>query len=91
MADEFIKGLGIFTGAGLGWLTLASWYRVSSFEATDQLIAPLQIEGELTMFDQVGVLLMDALLWFALLGAFTFWVAIPVGREIIRSVSNRLE
>jgi hypothetical protein len=91
MADEFIKGLGIFTGAGLGWLTLASWYRVSSFEATDQLIAPLQIEGELTMFDQIGVLLMDALLWFALLGAFTFWVVIPVGREILRSVSNRLE
>ena len=91
MADEFIKGLGIFTGAGLGWLTLASWYRVSSFEATDQLIAPLQIEGELTMFDQIGVLLMDALLWFALLGAVTFWVVIPVGREILRSVSNRLE
>jgi hypothetical protein len=43
------------------------------------------------MFDQIGVLLMDALLWFALLGAFTFWVVIPVGREILRSVSNRLE
>jgi hypothetical protein len=45
----------------------------------------------MTLYDQVGVLLMDALLWFALLGAFTFWVAIPVGREVLRTVEDRLE
>ena len=40
MADEFMKGLGIFTGAGLAWLVLASWYRTPSFGSTEQLVAP---------------------------------------------------
>ena len=26
MADEFAKGLGILTIAGLGWMVLSGWY-----------------------------------------------------------------
>jgi len=32
MADEFAKGFGILVVAGLGWMTLAGWYRTPSFE-----------------------------------------------------------
>ncbi|PYZ02684.1 hypothetical protein C8039_03740 [Halogeometricum sp. wsp3] len=53
MADEFIKGLGIFTAAGLGWMVLAGWYRTSSFEST-QLTGELTIE-EPTTFDRRSV------------------------------------
>jgi hypothetical protein len=87
MADEFIKGLGIITGAGLGWLVLASWYRTSSFESTRQLIDPLP--SNLGTFDQLGVLLMDGLLYFALLGALTFWVIIPGVRELRKAIDSR--
>lgn len=84
MADEFIKGLGILTGAGLAWMILAGWYRTSSFESTQQLIEPVQVESP-TVFDTIGVVLLDAFLWFALLGALTFWVLIPAGRQALDS------
>lgn len=87
MADEFIKGLGIFTAAGLGWMTLAGWYRTSSFETSRQLIEPVESGG--TIFDALGVLLMDGLFWFALLGAFTFWVVIPLGRQTRAAIEER--
>ncbi|MFC6826303.1 DUF7314 family protein [Halopelagius fulvigenes] len=88
MADEFIKGLGIFTGAGLAWMVLAGWYRTSSFESSKQLIEPVQTES-MTMFDTIGVILLDAFLWFALLGVLTFWVLIPAGRQAKRAIENR--
>ncbi|RDI71136.1 DUF7314 family protein [Halopelagius longus] len=88
MADEFIKGLGIFTGAGLAWMVLAGWYRTSSFESTKQLIEPVQAES-LTLFDTIGVTLLDAFLWFAILGPLTFWVLIPAGREAKRAIDDR--
>lgn len=88
MADEFIKGLGILTGAGLAWIVLAGWYRTSSFESTKQLIEPVQVESP-TVFDTIGIILVDALLWFALLGALTFWVLIPAGRQAKRAIENR--
>lgn len=78
MADEFAKGLGIFTAAGLGWMTLAGWYRTPEFEGK-QLTAA--VEGSLTFYDQIGVLLMEGLFWFAILGALTFWVVIPALNE----------
>jgi hypothetical protein len=88
MADEFIKGLGIFTGAGLAWMVLAGWYRTSSFESTKQLIEPVSVES-LSLFDSIAVLLLDAFLWFAILGALTFWVLIPLGRQARRAVEDR--
>ncbi|ERG96557.1 hypothetical protein [Haloquadratum walsbyi] len=81
MADEFIKGLGIFTAGGLGWMVLAGWYRTESFESSQQLVAPVSLSDSATMFDTMGVLLMDTLFWFTIIGALAFWVIIPVIRQ----------
>ena len=75
MADEFAKGLAIFSGAGMVWLTIAGWYRTPGFEDT-QLIAPPEVSDP-TIYDQIALLTMDVLFWFAILGALTFWVVIP--------------
>ncbi|WP_129114977.1 DUF7314 family protein [Halegenticoccus tardaugens] len=89
MADEFIKGLGIFTGAGLAWMVLAGWYQTESFESTKQLIeSPPEAE---TLFDAIAIPLIDVFLWFALLGALTFWILIPAGREARRAYNERKE
>jgi hypothetical protein len=76
MADEFIKGFGILMVGGLAWMTFAGWYRTPSFEGA-QLIGEVTIENP-TVFDQIGLLLMDAFFWFAILGALTFWVVVPL-------------
>ncbi|MFC6871960.1 DUF7314 family protein [Halobellus marinus] len=89
MADEFIKGLGIFTGAGLAWMVLAGWYRTPSFESEQQLVAPVELSDSATMFDSLGVLLMDAFFWFAIIGALTFWVLIPVVRQASEAIEER--
>ncbi|WP_435195534.1 DUF7314 family protein [Natronomonas sp. EA1] len=80
MADEFAKGFGILVTAGLGWMTLAGWYNTPSFESLQQLIAPDPTQG-LTVYDQLAIILKDALFWFAILGALTFWVIIPAFKE----------
>ncbi|SFR47545.1 DUF7314 family protein [Halogeometricum limi] len=87
MADEFIKGLGIFTAGGLGWMVLASWYRTSSFESSQQLIESVSA-GD-TLFDALGVMLMNGLFWFTILGALTFWVLIPMGRQARGALRDR--
>ncbi|MEF8802215.1 MAG: hypothetical protein V5A38_09120 [Halolamina sp.] len=79
MADEFMKGFGLLSGAGLLWIVFAGWYRTSSFESTRQLIeAPPEPN---TVFDSMGIFLADLMLWTALVGAFVFWVIIPAGRR----------
>ena len=65
----------------------ASWYRTSSFESTQQLVEPVSA-GE-TIFDALGVALMDAFFWFTLIGALTFWVLIPAGRQARKTIQNR--
>jgi hypothetical protein len=90
MADEFIKGLGIFTGAGLVWMVLASWYRTPGFESTKQLVAPVTVApGSADLFNTLAITLMDVFFWFAVLGALTFWLFIPAGREARRAVRDR--
>jgi hypothetical protein len=91
MADEFIKGLGIFTGAGLAWMVLAGWYRTPSFESQQQLVAPVELSESATMFDSLGVLLMDMFFWFAVLGALTFWVLIPIVRQTSEAIEERAQ
>ncbi|MGQ4555774.1 DUF7314 family protein [Halobellus sp. GM3] len=91
MADEFIKGLGIFTGAGLAWMVLAGWYRTPSFESEQQLVAPVELADSATMFDTLGVLLMDMFFWFAIIGALTFWVLIPVARQASEAIEERAQ
>jgi hypothetical protein len=87
MADEFAKGFGILVTAGLGWMTLAGWYRTPNFES-GQLISPVSLEDP-TVYDQIGIVLMDPLLWFAILGALTFWVLIPGVEELRRAYAER--
>lgn len=79
MADEFIKGLGILTGAGLGWLILAAWFRTPSFYE-EQLFGPDPEDPDALV--EAALVLADVLFWVAILGALTFWVIIPVGREV---------
>ncbi|MCL9815402.1 DUF7314 family protein [Natronocalculus amylovorans] len=86
MADEFIKGFGIMSTAGLAWITLAAWYQTPSFYDV-QLIAPPP-EPE-TLFDAMGIFLIDVFLWTTILGMLAFWVLIPLGREIATSVEER--
>ena len=79
MADEFMKGFGLISGAGLLWIVFAGWYRTSSFESTKQLIeAPPEPN---TVFDSMGIFFADLAIWVALIGAFTFWVVVPAVRQ----------
>jgi hypothetical protein len=75
--------------AGLGWITLAGWYRTPGFEDT-QLIAPPELSDP-TIYDTVALVAMDALFWFAVLGAVTFWVLIPAAREFRRLLDEESE
>ncbi|MBX0293871.1 DUF7314 family protein [Haloarcula nitratireducens] len=76
MADEFIKGFGCLMVGGLGWMTIAGWYRTPSFEGA-QLTGEVTIE-EPTVFDTIALGLMDVFFWFAIIGALTFWVVLPL-------------
>lgn len=87
MADEFIKGLGLFTGGGLAWMVLASWYRTESFESTHQLIA--EPPEPANVFDAIGIFLNDVFLWTAILGALTFWVLVPAFKELGAAYDER--
>jgi hypothetical protein len=87
MADEFIKGFGILTTAGLGWLIIAATYNTPSFDGT-QLIAPNPDPATLTVYEQLAILLKDALFWFAILGAITFWIVIPAIEQTRRALSE---
>lgn len=78
MADEFIKGLAIFSGAGLIWLIIAGWFRTPSFE-DEQLFGPDPEDPDLLV--ELALALADVMFWFALIGALTFWVIIPLGRQ----------
>lgn len=87
MADEFIKGFGILTTAGLGWLMIAATYNTPSFDGA-QLVAPNPDPATLTMYEQIAILLKDALFWFAILGALTFWVVIPAIEQARTALSE---
>jgi hypothetical protein len=88
MADEFAKGLAIFMGAGLAWLTLAGWYRTPSFEGSGvQLVS--EAPEPSTIYGTIGVVLMDVMAWFAVIGALTFWVVIPLLEQARASYDER--
>jgi hypothetical protein len=86
MADEFAKGLGILMTAGLGWMVLAGWYNTAGFEDT-QLIAADPANPDI--YGQLSLLLKDALFWFAIIGALTFWVVIPAVEQAREAWSER--
>ena len=90
MADEFIKGLGIFTSAGLGWLVLAGWYRTPGFESTRQLVSPVSPDpASADLFNLMAIGLMEVLLWFAILGPLAFWVLLPAVQQARRAIDDR--
>ncbi|MFB6173825.1 MAG: hypothetical protein ABEI39_04205 [Halobacteriales archaeon] len=89
MADEFIKGLGILTAAGLGWLVLSGWYNTPSFESTRQLIEAAPQNPD--VYGQLALVARDALFWFAILGALVFWVVIPGMREVRAAMRGEAE
>lgn len=88
MADEFAKGLGVLSGAGLIWLSLAGNYRTPSF-AGPQLTAP--VPENLTAFQEIGVLVMNATFWFMVLGTIAFWLVIPAARAGREYLAERSE
>jgi hypothetical protein len=86
MADEFAKGLGILMTAGLGWMVLAGWFNTPSFEG-QQLLAPNP--ENVDVYGQMALVLKDALFYFAIFGALTFWVVIPAVEELRAAWSER--
>jgi hypothetical protein len=86
MADEFIKGLALFALGALGWITFGAWYRTPSYYEVVQLVNPA--EGVNTVYGEIGVLTGDALYWLMILGPLTFWVLIPVTRELRSSIGD---
>lgn len=80
MADEFAKGLGIASAAGLGWMILSGWYNTPSFGATNQMLAPPP--ENLDIYGQLSMVLRDALLVFGIAGALTFWFVLPAISEV---------
>jgi len=85
MADEFAKGFGIFVTAGFGWMVLAGWYNTPSFDSVQMLAPNPDVVG---FYGQMALLLKDALFWFAILGALTFWVVIPLIDETRRAFAE---
>jgi hypothetical protein len=81
MADEFVKGLGIATTAGFGWMVLSGWYTTPGFEDT-QLVGEAPASPD--VFGELALLSREALFWFMVLGALAFWVVIP-GISQVRS------
>ena len=87
MSDEFAKGLVALCGGLFGWLVLSGWYNTESFESTTQLIAS---SPELdSLYGALALTLREALFWFAIFGAITFWVVIPAAKQARAAWSDR--
>lgn len=88
MADEFVKGLGIVTTAGLGWMILSGWYTTPGFEDT-QLVG--EAPGTVDIYGELALVSREALFWFMVLGALTFWVIIPGINQLRDAVAGEDE
>jgi len=86
MADEFAKGFGILMTAGLGWMIVAGWYKTPGFEDTQLLGEP---PSDPDIYAQIALTIGDALFWFAILGAVTFWVVLPAFDELTDYLDER--
>jgi hypothetical protein len=78
MSDEFAKGLVALCGGLFGWMVFSGWYTTEGFEST-QLIA--EVPTDTAIYGTIALTLREALFWFAIFGAITFWVLIPAGRQ----------
>ena len=86
MSDEFIKGLATLCGGLFGWMVFSGWYTTEGFEST-QLIAEVPTDPEI--YGNIALTLREALFWFAIFGAITFWVLIPAGRQARAALRDR--
>jgi hypothetical protein len=86
MSDEFAKGLVALCGGLFGWMVFSGWYTTEGFEST-QLIA--EAPTDLAIYGNIALTLREALFWFAIFGAITFWVLIPAGRQIRAALRDR--
>lgn len=87
MADEFAKGFGIFVSAGLIWMTLAGWYNTPAFEGK-QLTGADPALSAMTIYDQAAIILKDAMFWFMIIGALTFWVVLPAVEQARSAIAG---
>ncbi|HET7323610.1 MAG TPA: hypothetical protein VFJ06_04700 [Halococcus sp.] len=78
MSDEFAKGLVALCGGMFGWMIFSGWYTTEGFEST-QLIAPRP--ENVDIYGTLALILREALFWFAIFGALTFWVIIPALKQ----------
>ncbi|EMA50160.1 DUF7314 family protein [Halococcus thailandensis] len=86
MSDEFIKGLATLCGGLFGWMVFSGWYTTEGFEST-QLIA--EVPTDPAIYGNIALTLREALFWFAIFGAITFWVLIPAGRQARAALRDR--
>jgi hypothetical protein len=86
MADEFAKGFTIFSAGATLWMILAGWYRTHEFDGP-QFTGPLPDNPG--TFDSIGIVVMDAVFWFMILGTLTFWFVIPAFREARAAYADR--
>jgi hypothetical protein len=86
MADEFAKGFGILVTAGLGWMVVAGWYLTPSFEGA-QLFGDRPENTD--VYAEIALTIGDALFWFAIFGALTFWIGIPAVRKVREELDAR--
>jgi hypothetical protein len=71
--------------AGFGWMVLAGWYNTPAFDSVQMLAPNPDVVG---IYGQLAILLKDAFFWFAILGALTFWVVIPLVEETRRALAE---
>jgi hypothetical protein len=88
MADEFLKGLAIATTAGFGWMVLSGWYTTPGFEDT-QLVG--EVPSSVDIYGELALISREALFWFMVLGALTFWVVIPGLNQVRSTVGDEDE
>lgn len=74
-----MKGFGILTGAGLGWMILSGWYTTPEFEGTQLIMAPPENPD---IYGEIALVAREGLFWFAIFGALVFWVLIPGIRQL---------
>lgn len=87
MSDEFIKGLAALTSGLFGWMVFSGWYATESFESKKQLIA--EVPSDPAIYGNIAITLREALFWFAIFGALTFWVLIPAARQARAAWNDR--
>ncbi|GAA0462110.1 hypothetical protein MUK72_12355 [Halococcus dombrowskii] len=87
MSDEFVKGLATLCGGLFGWMVFSGWYATGSFESKKQLIESVPTDP--AIYGNIALTLREALFWFAIFGAITFWVLIPAGRQARAALRDR--